>query len=289
MPELPEVETVKLQLSRTLLGFKLDKCEVRNVKTLIGDENLICGKKVVGTRRIAKVLLVDFEDEMTVAFHFKMSGQLVFVQHDKSKIKDRIVGGHPTKDFTGLLPSSHTRVVFKFDKGTLYFNDQRKFGWIRIGKRKEIDEMKIIKEMGPEPFGLSVSQFADRVHRAKKRPIKSVIMDQSIVSGVGNIYANDALWEAGIRPDFPVVKLTTNKLNLLLEKIKLVLGEGIKYGGATAADAKYTDLHGLGGHYQDHFRVYDREGEKCLRADGGIIKKITLGGRGTYFCPKCQK
>ena len=114
-------------------------------------------------------------------------------------------------------------------------------------------------------------------------------MDQEKISGVGNIYANDALWEAEIKPQTPSNKISKEKLKLLFEKVKLVLKEGIKYGGATASDAKYIDLNGMGGHYQEHFRVYDRKGEDCLRKDSGKIEKITMGGRGTYFCPVCQK
>jgi formamidopyrimidine-DNA glycosylase len=113
-------------------------------------------------------------------------------------------------------------------------------------------------------------------------------MDQQVISGVGNIYANDALWEAGIDPKRGANTLTALQYKELFESIVKVLNEGIEYGGATAADAKYIDLHGMGGHYQDHFRVYDKEGDLCQRDDGGIIHKFMMGGRGTYLCPKCQ-
>lgn len=282
MPELPEIETIKLQLGKVLIGERIKKVIVLSSKSVHGDPQKIEGLKIIGVRRIAKVLLVDLEKEMCVAFHFKMTGQLILERE-----RGRIVGGHPTKDFVGKLPSSHTRASFQFDKATLFFNDQRRFGWIKIDKRKEIDNLDILANMGPEPFEISPDQFVKLVKRSK-RAIKLVIMDQQIISGVGNIYANDALWEAGIRPDLTVDHLAIKQLILLFEKIKLVLKEGIKYGGATAADAKYMNLHGLGGHYQDHFRVYDRKEDECLRKDGGKIKKITLGGRGTYFCPICQ-
>ena len=118
-------------------------------------------------------------------------------------------------------------------------------------------------------------------------------MDQAVITGVGNIYANDALWEARIDPRRPANEVSDEERRLLFEKIILVLNEGIKYGGATAADAKYIDLHGLGGHYQEHFRTYDQTGKPCknpaCRQAGVVIEKFVLGGRGTYVCPNCQK
>src|SRR3989344_9045712 len=276
MPELPEIETVKLQLLQVIKGAKVQSCKVLNPKTVQGDVNLIVGQFVVDVRRKAKVLLVDFSKNLTAAFHFKMTGQLVYITGNK-----RIVGGHPTEDFVGELPSKHTRLIIKFSKGDLYFNDQRLFGWVKVGLRSEIEKEKFLAKLGPEPFDITTSEFIKRISKSK-RSIKLVLMDQEIISGVGNIYANDALWEAKINPQIPSHKLKEKQLGILLEKIKLVLKEGIKYGGATAADAKYIDLHGLGGHYQDHFRVYDREGEECLRGDG-IVHKFVLGGRGTYF------
>ena len=289
MPELPEIETVRLQLGRVLPGRIITEVKILGYGTVKGNEKLILNRKVEGVRRKAKVLLVDFEGGITMAFHFKMTGQLILDKDGQGETwKDRIVGGHPTEDFVGSLPSAHTRVVFKLDQGTMYYNDQRMFGWVKIGTREEIEKDKFLLALGPEPFDIGEEEFTKLVGRPK-RPIKLVLMDQEVISGVGNIYANDALWEAGIDPRSRSDQLTSEQSALLLEKIKLVLSEGIKYGGATAADAKYIDLRGLGGHYQEHFRVYDQEGEECHRNDGGIIHKFVLGGRGTYFCPVCQK
>lgn len=269
MPELPEIETVKLQLQKVLIGQRL----------LASDFPEVNGKTVKEIKRLGKVLLINFGPGLDLGFHFKMTGQLIYEENGK-----RIAGGHPTEDFVAKMPSKHTRAIFYFDKGTLYFNDQRMFGWIMLNP-------KFVDKLGPEPFNISSDEFIKRLSKLRK-PIKIAIMDQEIISGVGNIYANDALWEAKIDPRMPSDKVTSDKAKTLLEKIKLVLREGIKYGGATAADAKYIDLHGLGGHYQEHFRVYDREGQKCLRPAcrqaGGVIKRIELGGRGTYFCPVCQ-
>lgn len=281
MPELPEIETVKLQLQKVLTGLTLQKIEVRNYPTVQGNAKSLEGQQVIGIRRRAKVLIIDFTSHLSMAFHFKMTGQLIYVNGDV-----RIAGGHPTEDFVGQLPSVHTRAIFEFSQGMLYFNDQRLFGWVKIGKTEDINELKFLQNLGPEPFDVSPADFVVRVSKSR-RPIKVVIMDQEVLSGVGNIYANDALWEAEINPKTPAAQVPAAKLEVLLEKIKLVLTEGIKYGGATAADAKYIDLHGLGGHYQDHFRTYDRTGKPCLRCKTPITR-IELAGRGTYFCSQCQ-
>lgn len=278
MPELPEIETVKLQLKKVLVGKKLLKIEVVKSRTVKGDINKLIGQKLADVERKGKVLLLDFGRGDKLGFHFKMTGQLIYVNKNT-----RIVGGHPTQDFVGELPSKHTRVVFEFDEGILYFNDQRLFGWVEINP-------KFVDSLGPEPIEMSKNEAIKLIELIKrlKRPIKVAIMDQEIISGVGNIYANDALWEAGINPTIRSDQLSVNRLIKLFESINKVLKEGIKYGGATAADKKYTNLHGLGGHYQEHFRVYDREGEPCIKCKTKIVK-ITLGGRGTYYCPICQK
>ena len=285
MPELPEIETVKLQLQQVLPGQVLSDYTVLGTKVLQGDIGILKGKSVKEVKRAGKVLLINFGQDLSLGFHFKMTGQLIYDDGKK-----RIVGGHPTEDFVNKSPSSHTRIIFKFSNppsrkasegrgGTLYFNDQRMFGWVALNP-------KFIDKLGPEPFDIDLKEFVKRIGKTK-RPIKIAIMDQEIISGVGNIYACDALWESRIYPRLPSNQLTSNQLSILLEKIKLVLREGIKYGGATASDAKYMDLHGLGGHYQEHFRVYDRTGLPCLRCKTPI-EKIVLGGRGTYFCPVCQ-
>jgi len=293
MPELPEIETVRLQLQRVLPGQMNLKFEIRNLKTVHGDLSKIVGKKVVSIERKGKVLLIDFGNNLLLGFHFKMTGQLVYEpllrtglhlvrSADRPKnnpVPDRIVGGHPTEDFWNTMPSKHTRAVFEFERGTLYFNDQRMFGWIMLNPG-------FVDKLGPEALEITSDEFIKRLSKLRK-PIKLAIMDQEIISGVGNIYANDALWEAKINPQISSNKLQKEQLETLLEKIKLVLREGIKYGGATAVDAKYIDLHGLGGHYQEHFRVYDRAGLPCLSCKTKIDKFI-LGGRGTYYCPKCQ-
>ncbi len=280
MPELPEIETIKLQLENIIVGTVIVTVTVKNKKTFQGNPKLIENKRIIGVRRRAKVLIIDLEDRISLVFHLKMTGQLIY-----SDGKTRIAGGHPTGDFVGELPSKHTRVIFHLASGTLYFNDQRKFGWIKIVDSELLAVDSFFKDLGPEPLEITGQKFI-RLIKSKKRPIKSVLMDQKIISGVGNIYANDGLWESRINPRTPVDQLSVDQLFSLFRSVKKVLNEGIKYGGATAAN--YVDLHGMGGHYQDHFRVYKRNGQKCLRCKTEI-KKMKLDGRGTYWCPVCQK
>lgn len=154
--------------------------------------------------------------------------------------------------------------------------------------------------LGPEPFDKEFTMdYLKQIFSKTAKPVKLVLMDQEKMAGIGNIYANEALWEAGIDPRTPAKKLlarrslgeggSNEEIKKLREGIIKVLGEGIKYGGSSAADEAYIKPNGEPGNYQQHFRVYQRDGEKCLRNDGGIIKRITLGGRGTFYCPVCQK
>lgn len=269
MPELPEIETVKLQLSKVLVGQKCIKSDFKEIN----------GKTVKEIKRLGKCLLINFGPNLDLGFHFKMTGQLIYDDGKK-----RIAGGHPSEDFVAKLPNKHTRAVFEFTspsvpllnsgegrRNMLYFNDMRKFGWIKINP-------KFVDTLGEDALTIPTLKKSNK-------PIKLAIMDQTLIAGVGNIYANDALWEAGIDPRVPSNKVPSDKAELLLEKIKLVLKEGIKYGGASMSD--YVDAHGFGGTYQNHFRVYKRDNLPCLRCKE-IIKKISLGGRGTYYCPVCQ-
>lgn len=288
MPELPEIETVKLQLLKHLVGQTLTRLEKLHPKSVIGDPKKVVGKKVTGIERLGKMLVIDLEGDWELAIHFKMSGQLILI-HQKGKTEERIGGGHPTADWLGSLPSKHTRAIVHFDSGdSMYFNDQRIFGWIKVLSRSELVALPFVQNLGKEPWDVTEVAFYQLLNKRKK-PIKVLLMDQAVLSGVGNIYANDALWEAKIHPSRLANTITPNESASLRAGLIKVLKEGIKYGGATAADAKYINLHGMGGTYQKHFRTYDREGEACHRKDGGVIKKTVLGGRGTYFCPVCQK
>jgi formamidopyrimidine-DNA glycosylase len=188
---------------------------------------------------------------------------------------------------TGGIPGPHTLVIFNLDKGgELFYNDVRRFGWIRIEKTADVENESFIKKLGPEPFkGLTLQVFSDILSKTS-RAIKVVLMDQEKMGGVGNIYANDALWLSKINPKTPAKSLDTESVKKLYEAIITVLKAGLNYGGAS--ELSFVTPDGREGEYQNHTLVYGHEGEPCERCHKAIIQKFFLGSRGTYFCPFCQ-
>ncbi|HOX96531.1 MAG TPA: bifunctional DNA-formamidopyrimidine glycosylase/DNA-(apurinic or apyrimidinic site) lyase [Candidatus Woesebacteria bacterium] len=282
MPELPEVETVRRQLSETLIGKKIKKIEVSRTKSFNGDPDKLIDWQVEKVGRKAKIIEIYFKNKKDMLIvHLKMTGQLVFVDGDK-----RVVGGHPTADWVKDLPSKHTRVTIGFvDGSSLFFNDMRVFGWIKLTNKEKYE--KGIKSMAPDVTENEFSlDYLSKILKNSRRAIKLILMDQTKIGGVGNIYANDALYLAKVRPDRKANSLTSKETKKIYEGVKEVIAKGIKYGGASAAN--YVDTKGMGGTYQDHFLVYKKEGQRCKKC-GEKIQKIKIGGRGTFYCPVCQK
>lgn len=289
MPELPEVETIRLGLSKKIVGLKITKIQVLSPKSFLGTPNLVSGKKVLKIKRYAKMLGIELSGNITLLFHLKMTGQLVYDDPSTVLRASRLIGGHPTPDMRDTMPSSHTRVIFSFsDKSHLHFNDQRRFGWIRIVDSEKVAEDSALKNLGPEPLEKNFTWeiLKQNLLRHKSQPVKVAVMDQSVVSGVGNIYASEACFLAGIDPRAKVAILTDKQFQDLCRGVVGALREGIKHGGSSRAH--FVDPEGKRGYYLDYAKVYMKEGRKCQRCKGEI-KKITLGGRGTYFCPECQK
>ena len=271
MPELPEVETIARQLNEVLVGQRIVKIEVLSKKSFVGKKNEIKSKKILGVKRRAKMAIIELasSDQRLASsyllIHLKMTGQLVY-QATNSK---------------------HTRMIFHLSKGRLFFNDQRLFGWIKV-----VDEEGLKREFknyGPDIIDKAVTnEYFYNALRRSRRAVKLVIIDQTKVAGVGNIYANEGLWRAGINPRRSGNQVSRTESDKLLECLRQVINKGIKYGGATASDNSYVNASGLGGKYQEHFLVYEQAGEKCHKCKS-VIKKVRLGGRGTYFCERCQK
>lgn len=281
MPELPEVETIARQLRKVLVGKKILKIEVLRSRSFVGDPQEIEGKKILEISRRAKVLQIGLKDyEKSLIIHLKMTGQLVW-----RKGKAQVAGGHPSEDWVAELPNRHTRIVFDLDDGSkLFFNDLRVFGWIKV-----IENEKWMMEKSKLPPDVIDEEFKREYFEkllAVKKPIKLLILDQQKIGGMGNIYANDALFDSKIDPRRKANTLTRKEAAKLYSSMKKVIEKGIKMGGASAAN--FVQVSGMGGKYQDHFLVYRREGEKCLIC-GSKIKKIRMNGRGTFFCPSCQK
>ena len=285
MPELPEVETIKLGLQRKIAGLKLLKVELKSPKSFIGKPHEVEGKKVLEVWRRAKMLGVDMEGGMTLLFHLKMTGQLIY---DDGQ---RFIGGHPTLDMRDQMPNNHTRVIFEFgDKSKLYFNDQRRFGWVKIIKNNELRIMNngLFGKLGPEPLEKKFTRqlLKNNLLKHKSMPVKVAIMDQSVVSGVGNIYANEACFNAKIDPRTKVSALSDKQFKRLHHGIVKSLNDGIRHGGSSRAH--FVDAEGHKGYFLDYAFVYGLDKKPCKKC-GTKIQKISLGGRGTYFCEKCQK
>lgn len=289
MPELPEVETIKSGLLKLVIGKTIRSVEHDWPKGFPNSESdvnsFLIGAKIVDVRRRAKILMIDLDSDYSLMIHLKMTGQLVYVGENF-----RFGAGHPNASLAADLPDKSTRVVFGFiDNTNLYFNDQRKFGWIKLLPTASIPETDFMKKVGPEPFDtlLSASVFIDRIQRRKNTSIKAALLDQSVIAGIGNIYADEALWGAKIHPATLVRNVSHAKLKVLLSEIRYVLKLSIEKGGST--DRNYVNAEGIRGSYMDFARVFRKEGTPCLRHPDTLIIKIRVAGRGTHICPRCQK
>lgn len=287
MPELPEVETVRRGLSELIIGRAVTKVvhdTPKGFPNAAADvEQFLIGSKITAVRRRAKVLLIDLSTEYTLVIHLKMTGQLVFRAPDIA-----FGAGHPNESLIGELPDRSTRVTFTFADGShLYFNDQRKFGWVRLMPTLEVPNIDFMQKVGPEPLehDFTATQFTERFTRRAKSPIKAAILDQTVVAGVGNIYADESLWGAKIHPLRKVASVTPQEYETLYTELRDVMNLAIEKGGST--DKNYVNAEGKRGSYMDFARVFRREGQACPRC-GTTIIKFKAAGRGTHICPQCQ-
>ncbi|MGH7203206.1 MAG: bifunctional DNA-formamidopyrimidine glycosylase/DNA-(apurinic or apyrimidinic site) lyase [Candidatus Levyibacteriota bacterium] len=290
MPELPEVETIRRGLERLLIGYTITGVEVRFARIFSGDPSKIINAKILAVKRFGKGLLIELDNDMSIAIHVKMTGQLIF---KGPKILKEF---HPRLPLPLQLPNQHTHVIFTLkvangelknegDEAILFYNDIRKFGWMKVVLTKDAKDLPFFKNLGFEPLNnLTIKQF-NIIVKASKAPLKSLLMDQQKIAGIGNIYANDALFAAGIDPRRNSSSLTKKEIENLFHAIELVLRKGIDAGGAS--DVNYLNVEGGKGSYQNHFLVYKQNGKPCKNC-GTEIQRIKLAGRGTFFCPVCQ-
>lgn len=299
MPELPEVETVRRGLDKLLVGHKIIKVDFDWPKSFPNSKadvsEFLIGADVVSVRRRAKVLLIDLSTRYTLVIHLKMTGQIVYVRqsemgHDSVSEADmRFGAGHPTDSLIGRLPDRSTRVTFELSRGArLYFNDQRKFGWVRLYPTVEVPNINFMKKVGPEPLedSFSLPVFRSQLMKRKNSIIKAVLLDQTIIAGVGNIYADESLWGAKIHPATKVADIPKSKIQNLYSELLAVLRLSIEKGGST--DRNYVNAEGKRGSYIDFARVFRKEGTPCQRHPNSLIEKIRVAGRGTHICPRCQ-
>ena len=268
MPELPEVETTRRSLS-DVVGARIVAVTVRErrlrrpVAADFADQ--LRGRRITAIDRLGKYLLFVLDDGRILLVHLGMSGSLCLTA-------------------TTTLPIRHDHVAIAFDSGRqLVFNDPRRFGLMRVGRRDELDELHAV---GPDPLASAPTLDDWRALTRRRAPIKSLLMDQRLLGGVGNIYANEALFAAGVRPRRRAASLTRAELARLAEALRAVLERAVALGGSSISD--YRDGNGNPGYFQIHHAVYDRDGQPCGRC-GTPIKRIVLGGRSTFYCPRCQR
>ncbi len=287
MPELPEVETVRIQL-QTIIGKKLSRVVVYHPKTVGGDKKIstrLTQKTIADIERIGKLLIFSFqlETDLFLLAHLKMTGQFFYVKKDGHITG----GGHQAAeaDFS-RLPSRHTRVAYHFtDDSTLYFNDMRLFGYNRLADKAAVKKAQ--SSLGPEPIATDFDcEWFIKTLRKKRQVVKAILLDQSFVAGLGNIYVDEALYRAKIRPTRRAIRITKAEARALCLASRVVMQESIKVGGTTFQHFK--DTRGNVGNFTAKLQVFGRSGKSCFKC-GTLIKKIRLAGRGTHYCPNCQK
>jgi formamidopyrimidine-DNA glycosylase len=293
VPELPEVETVRRGLAPVMEGVRITRVEARRPdlrRPLPRDfAKRLEGQIVTGVGRRAKYLTADLASGDVLLMHLGMSGSFR-VSHEDMKTKPGEFH-HPR-----LTAPAHDHVVFHMSSGaTVTFNDPRRFGLMLIVPRTELASHPLMREVGPEPLGNAFdAELLAAACRNRKTSLKVVLLDQTVVAGLGNIYACEALHRAGLSPRRRAATIATRagvpnaRAVALVDAIKAVLNDAIKAGGSSLRNHRQTD--GELGYFQHHFRVYDREGEPCVTPRcHGRVKRIVQGGRSTFFCPTCQR
>ncbi len=272
MPELPEVETIVRCLRSHLCGLVVESVRLLHPPVVRGPgrpqlEEFV-GRRVEGLRRRGKMILMDFSGGWTLIVHLKMTGQLVFAGR-------------------ALLPDKHTHFILRFGRSTrdLRFRDVRKFGFIRAVPTVEALNTRELRLLGPEPLELDREAFLERL-RGRRGRLKSLLLNQNVLAGIGNIYADEILFEAGLHPRTDVSRLGRRRLERLWAAVPKVLRRAIAFKGTTVRD--FRDGLGEQGLFQNQLQVYGREGEKCPRC-GRRLRRIRLSGRSSHFCPGCQR
>lgn len=282
MPELPEVETIRRGLLECIKGKKISDVKIFCDKSFIGPKEVIIGAKILDVRRFGKALVIDLNNEVSIICHLRMTGQMIY------RGTQEFAGGHPSDNFVAELPNKQTRVEFDFETGEkLFFNDQRKFGFCKPVPTEEVIKDKFIASLAPEPWEMTAEELWSRLQRHKGAPIKAVILDQKVIAGLGNIYADEALFFAKIHPERRAGTISLLEAEQLLRGARTVMERSIEAGGSTMAT--YVKADGTRGNYLDLFaEVFGREGQECRRC-GAEIVKIRVAGRGTHICRRCQK
>jgi formamidopyrimidine-DNA glycosylase len=291
MPELPEVETVRLGLQPVLEGHVITDARIRRRDLRVPFPphfaERLKGRRVVRLTRRAKYILAALDSGETLVIHLGMSGRLsVYAEGKRQRLGDYVY--NPAPDGAG--EGKHDHVVFETDApARIVFNDHRRFGLMALVVTDRLEEDKLFRGIGIEPLSPAfTARFLKKALAGKKTPIKSALLDQRVIAGLGNIYVCEALFLAGISPKRWAGAMRADDAKRLTAAIKKVLTEAIRAGGSTLRD--HAQATGDPGNFQHHFRVYGREGQPCLgQKCRGMVKRIVQGGRSTFYCPACQK
>lgn len=300
MPELPEVESVRLGLEKMIVGQKVLKTTVLYPKIVASSGNKreediektsefiiqTTDRRIRAVNRRAKNIIIQFEGKSGVLVHLKMTGQLVYVPYCSTDLK--ICGGHPIQLSDEKLPNKHTAVIFELEAGHLYFNDTRKFGhMLFFNDTSQILQQKNFQDFGFEPLGddFTLEKFQKALQN-KKTNLKKMFLDQKVVVGLGNIYADEVCFAAKVRPDRMVNTLTQKEIKNLFEEIKRILKLAVSLGGSSVANYLLAD--GSRGNYAHYHKVYGKSGKECEICKNHLTS-IKLAGRTTVFCEHCQK
>jgi len=285
MPELPEVETVRRGLAPALVGRRIKRARTQRADLRFPFPKRfaarLSGRRIDALDRRAKYLLAHLDDGNVWVTHLGMTGRWSIIGAKRQ----------PGDFYYSEPPDpTHTHVVIDMEEGPrLEFNDPRRFGYMDLIAEKELDAHPFFKGMGPEPLGNEFNEpYLKRAFAGKKAPVKAALLDQRVIAGLGNIYVVEALYRAGIAPGKEAGRISARRLDKLFHAVRAVLEEAIDAGGSTLSN--YAAVDGAQGGFQNRFRVYDREGERCLTKNcGGTIARFTQGGRSTFWCPRCQR
>lgn len=297
MPELPEVETTVRDLCKKLIGLRFKDVWTdwpKTFKKAGGFENFkkaIKNKKILGVKRRAKFIVIDIEGKYSIFIHQKISGHLLYGIWNLESGIWKAANSGPLRDDP---ENRFIRTIWFLSNGyQLAFSDLRRFGKIVLVKDDDFSELPEIKNLGPEPLEIDFKKFKELFNpstglRARKHGrIKQVLIDPFFIAGIGNIYSDEILWDAGYHPLSRTENLSDPDLKKIYNSTRKIFKKAIKAGGTSIED--YRKPSGEMGKYQDYTKAYQQEGEKCSKKDGGIIKRIKLGGRSAHFCPIHQK
>ena len=289
MPELPEVEVVKRSLERKILNSVIKKVKINDGNLRYKVDKIrffkLKGKKIKKIKRRSKFLIFEIGKTEQMLVHLGMTGKFFFIDHKENKFKTSFYYFLNYKK-----DRKHDRIIFFLNKKQkLIYNDVRKFGFLKIYKPISILKINHLKYLGPEPLEKHWnSLYFKKYVIGRNRSIKSILMDQKCVSGLGNIYVNEILFLAGIKPNRKASKLKNFEINKIVKYSKKILKNSIELGGSTIKD--FSSENGKKGIYQQHFKVYGRENQECSNADcKSIITRSVISNRATFFCKKCQK